>query len=64
MLFNLEHLTERTNADGSKRYYFRRRNQPLRRLHGELFSEEFMKQYRACLEWAAPDDPNSEEPKG
>ncbi|ESY17055.1 hypothetical protein X749_31340 [Mesorhizobium sp. LNJC391B00] len=33
MLFNLEHLTERTNADGPKRYYFLRRNQPLRRLH-------------------------------
>lgn len=54
VLFNLEHLTDRDNADGTKRYYFRRRGQPLTRIHGEPLSEPFMKAYRACMEWTAP----------
>lgn len=54
VLFNLEHLTDRDNSDGTKRYYFRRRGQPLVRLHGEPLSEPFMKEYRACMEWSAP----------
>lgn len=54
MQFELEHITERTNADGSKRYYFRRRGQPVVRLTGEPLSDEFMATYRKCLEWRAP----------
>jgi len=54
VLFNLEHLTDRDNADGTKRYYFRRRGQPLTRLHGEPLSLDFMKAYDACLNWVAP----------
>jgi hypothetical protein len=54
VLFNLEHLTVRDNADETKRYYFRRRGQPLTRLPGEPLSEPFMKAYRACLEWTTP----------
>ncbi len=59
MLINLEHLTVRKNSDGTLRYYFRRRGQPLKRIHGEPLSDHFMDQYRACLEWVAP-DANSE----
>lgn len=54
VLFNLEHLTDRDNSDGTKRYYFRRRGQPLTRLHGEPLSLEFMAAYRQCMEWTAP----------
>lgn len=64
MLFNLEHLTSRENVDGTVRYYFRRRGQPLTRIHGEPMSHHFMNQYRACLRWVAPDDANSEETVG
>lgn len=64
MLFNLEHLTVRKNSDGTLRYYFRRRGQPLKRIYGEPMSEHFMTQYSACLGWVAPDDASSEEPKG
>src|SRR5690554_1122623 len=51
MLFELEHLTARTNRDGTKRYYFRRRGQPLCRLPGDPLSEEFMEKYRECEQW-------------
>lgn len=51
MLFELEHLTVRTNRDGTKRYYFRRRGQPLCRLPGEPLSAEFMEKYRECEQW-------------
>ena len=54
VLFNLEHITERDNRDGSKRYYFRRRGQPLYRLPGEPLSLEFMTAYRKCQEWTTP----------
>lgn len=54
MLFNLEHITERDNSDGTKRYYFRRRGQPLCRLPGEPLSEEFMAKYNECKDWVAP----------
>lgn len=54
VLFNLEHLTVRNNSDGTKRYYFRRRGQPLTRLPGEPLSVEFMTAYRKCLDWTAP----------
>ena len=54
MLFDLEHVTERINRDGTKRYYFRRRGQPLCRLPGEPLSDEFMARYRECEAWAAP----------
>lgn len=54
VLFNLEHITDRVNADGSKRYYFRRRGQPICRLPGEPLSDEFMAVYRRCEAWTAP----------
>ncbi len=50
----LHHVTERKNRDGSIRYYFFRRGQPLTRLLGEFLSDEFMAEYRRCLEWVAP----------
>lgn len=50
----LEHVTTRTNKDGSLRYYFRRRGQPVTRLKGAPLSEEFMAEYRKCLNWVAP----------
>lgn len=60
VLFNLEHLTDRNNSDGTKRYYFRRRGQPLTRLHGEPLSLEFMRAYDACLNWTAPAAENTQ----
>ena len=54
MLFELEHITERKNRDGSMRYYFRRRGQPVARLPGEPLSDEFMAAYRKCETWTAP----------
>lgn len=54
MLFELEHITERTNRDGTKRYYYRRRGQPICRLPGEPLSDEFMAKYRECKNWTAP----------
>ncbi|HVW54132.1 MAG TPA: hypothetical protein VHC00_00490 [Rhizobiaceae bacterium] len=54
MHLNLEHVTARKNKDGALRYYFRRRGQPVTRLHGEPLSEEFMAEYRKCLNWIAP----------
>lgn len=54
MFFEFEHITERTNSDGTKRYYFRRRGQPIERLPGEPLSDEFMAAYRKCKEWRAP----------
>lgn len=54
MLFNLEHITVRENRDGTLRYYFRRRGQPLCRLPGEPMSDEFMAKYRECDNWVAP----------
>lgn len=50
----LHHITERVNRDGTIRYYFFRRGQPLTRLKGEYLSDEFMAEYRRCLEWVAP----------
>lgn len=50
----LEHITVRKNKDGSERYYFRRRGQPIERLPDNPRSEEFMAMYRRCLEWVAP----------
>lgn len=50
----LHHVTDRENRDGTKRYYFYRRGQPLTRLPGEYLSDEFMAEYRRCLEWVAP----------
>lgn len=50
----LHHVTERKNRDGSTRYYFFRRGQPLTRLPGAYLSDEFMAEYRRCLDWVAP----------
>lgn len=52
--FILLHVTARFNRDGSKRYYFFRRGQPLARLPGEPQSPEFMAEYQRCLNWVAP----------
>ncbi|PBB39946.1 hypothetical protein CK222_30770 [Mesorhizobium sp. WSM3866] len=64
MLFKLEYVVTRPNKDGTLRYYFKRRGQPVTRIHGEPMSEHFMTQYRAYLAWVAPDHANSEEPQG
>lgn len=50
----LQHVTARTNRDGTKRYYFFRRGQPLTRLPGEPETPEFMAEYRRCKEWVCP----------
>lgn len=54
MLLALEHVTTRKNKDGSLRYYFRRRGQPITRLPGDPKSEDFMREYHRCLNWTAP----------
>jgi len=51
MEFSLDHVTARKNKDGTLRYYFRRRGQPLHRLPGEPLSSEFMAEYNRCLNW-------------
>lgn len=50
----LQHVTWRNNRDGSKRYYFFRRGQPLTRLPGEPQSPEFMAEYQRCLHPESP----------
>ncbi len=50
----LKHVTSRKNADGTDRYYFRRRGQPVVRLPDEPFSPEFMRSYHAQLNWITP----------
>lgn len=50
----LQHVTVRTNRDGTNRYYFFRRGQPLTRLPGEPETPEFMAVYRKCKEWVSP----------
>lgn len=54
MLIEFKHVTARENADGTLRYYFRRRGQPICRLPGEPGSDEFMSVYRTCTAWVAP----------
>lgn len=54
MEITLPHVTWRTNRDGSKRYYFFRRGQPLTRLPGLPDSPEFMAEYQRCKNWVAP----------
>lgn len=54
MLIEFKHVTVRENRDGTNRYYFRRRGQPITRLPGEPGSDEFMAVYRACDQWVAP----------
>lgn len=61
MLFKLEYVVSRPYKDGTLRYYFKRRGQPVTRIHGEPMSEHFLKQRRACMEWVAPDDAKSED---
>lgn len=50
----LAHVTIRKNKDGSPRYYFRRRGQPIVRLPDNPQSPEFMRSYNAQLNWYAP----------
>lgn len=54
MEITIPHVTARTNRDGSKRYYFFRRGQPLTRLPGEPNSPEFAAEYKRCMDWVAP----------
>lgn len=54
MEINLPHVTPRENRDGSIRYYFFRRGQPLTRLPGQPNTEEFAAEYQRCLNWVAP----------
>lgn len=49
MKLNLPHVTTRKNSDGSRRYYFRRRGQPLYRLPNDPTSEEFTRVYQNQL---------------
>ena len=49
MKFDLPHVTVRKNSDGSLRYYFRRRGQPIHRLPDDPASEEFMRVYRSQM---------------
>lgn len=49
MKINLPHVTARKNADGSFRYYFRRRGVETTRLRGEPLSPEFMADYHRML---------------
>lgn len=51
MKIDLLHVTARRNKDGSIRYYFRRRGQPLHRLAGDPRSPEFMETYNRLLNW-------------
>ncbi len=61
MQVTLDYVAVRHNKDGTVRYYFKRKGQPVARLHGELMSEQFLTEYRACLAWAAPDSTSSED---
>ena len=54
MKLKLQHVTPRKNRDGTTRYYFRRRGQPVERLPDDITSPEFMERYRKCLNWIAP----------
>ena len=49
MKIDLPHVTPRENKDGTFRYYFRRRGQPLKRIFGDPSSPEFMRAYQAQL---------------
>lgn len=52
MHFDLQHVTVRENKDGTLRYYFRRRGQPVVRLLGEPHTPEFMEAYQRELNHA------------
>lgn len=54
MKINLPHVTTRANSDGSLRYYFFRRGQPLTRLPGVPNTAEFTAKYEECKNWVAP----------
>lgn len=49
-----EHVTSRKNKNGTIRYYFRRRGQPVERLPDDPQSEEFAAAYNRLLNWVAP----------
>lgn len=59
MELKLMHIACRTNKDGSERYYFRRRGQPVQRLPNDPASAEFMTEYHKCLNWVAPEKENT-----
>lgn len=60
MEITIPHVTARNNRDGTKRYYFFRRGQPLTRLPGEPNTTEFTAKYEECKNWVAPHVANYE----
>ena len=46
MRLRLQHVTVRRNKDGTTRYYFRRRGQPIAPLPDDPLSPEFMAAYQ------------------
>lgn len=52
MKLKIPYLTVRRNKDGTVRYYFRRRGQPLAPLPDDPMSEEFAREYKRQKEWA------------
>lgn len=54
MEITIPHVTARSNRDGSFRYYFFRRGQPLTRLPGEPNTPAFSAKYEECKNWVAP----------
>lgn len=49
----LPHVTVRRNKDGKRRFYFRRRGQPLAPLPDDPLSPDFMAAYQRLKEWRA-----------
>lgn len=55
MEIDLPYVTARANKDGSTRFYFRRRGQPVARLPSDPASVEFAEAYQRLLNWVAPE---------
>jgi integrase len=51
MRIRFKHVTVRRNRNGTIRYYFQRRGQPLVALPSDPQSVEFAEAYRRCMEW-------------
>lgn len=54
MKLRLQHVTVRRNKDGKRRFYFRRRGQPLAPLPDDPLAPDFMTAYQRLLNWTAP----------
>lgn len=53
MKLKIPHLTVRRNKDGTRRFYFRRRGQPLAPLPDDPMSEDFAAAYKRQMNWTA-----------